>query len=148
MRVAVAGGTGVVGARTVDALREAGHEAVVLSRSAGVDLLAADADAREAERLARAVDGCDAIVDVASVMTTSAKKSTRFFETVTRVLLTAERTAGVPHHVALSIVGAEEAPAAYKNIEAVVQDLVAAGLVSVIATLRPLLTYKTRKLRR
>ena len=42
----------------------------------------------------------------------------------------------------------EEAPAAYKNIEAVVQDLVDAGLVSVIATFRPLLTYKTRKLRR
>jgi release factor H-coupled RctB family protein len=42
----------------------------------------------------------------------------------------------------------EEAPAAYKNIEAVVADLVAAGLVSVIATVRPLLTYKTRKLRR
>jgi release factor H-coupled RctB family protein len=42
----------------------------------------------------------------------------------------------------------EEAPAAYKNIEGVVQDLVDAGLVSVIATLRPLLTYKTRKLRR
>jgi len=42
----------------------------------------------------------------------------------------------------------EEAPAAYKNIEAVIADLVDAGLVSVIATLRPLLTYKTRKLRR
>ena len=42
----------------------------------------------------------------------------------------------------------EEAPAAYKNIEAVVQDLVDAGLVSVIATLRPLLTYKMRKTRR
>lgn len=42
----------------------------------------------------------------------------------------------------------EEAPAAYKNIEAVIADLVGAGLVSVIATLRPLLTYKTRKLRR
>ncbi len=42
----------------------------------------------------------------------------------------------------------EEAPAAYKNIEAVIEDLVAAGLVSVIATLRPLLTYKTRKGRR
>ena len=42
----------------------------------------------------------------------------------------------------------EEAPAAYKNIEHVVQDLVAAGLISVIARLRPLLTYKTRKLRR
>ena len=42
----------------------------------------------------------------------------------------------------------EEAPAAYKNIEAVIADLVDAGLVSVIATLRPLFTYKTRKLRR
>ena len=42
----------------------------------------------------------------------------------------------------------EEAPAAYKNIEAVIQDLVDAGLASVIATFRPLLTYKTRKLRR
>ena len=42
----------------------------------------------------------------------------------------------------------EEAPAAYKNIEAVIADLVDAGLVSVIATLRPLLTYKTRKVRR
>lgn len=42
----------------------------------------------------------------------------------------------------------EEAPAAYKDIEAVIADLVAAGLVSVIATLRPLLTYKTRKARR
>jgi release factor H-coupled RctB family protein len=38
----------------------------------------------------------------------------------------------------------EEAPAAYKSIEAVVKDLVDAGLVSVIATIRPLLTYKTR----
>ena len=42
----------------------------------------------------------------------------------------------------------EEAPAAYKNIKAVIADLVDAGLVSVIATLRPLLTYKTRKVRR
>jgi release factor H-coupled RctB family protein len=42
----------------------------------------------------------------------------------------------------------EEAPAAYKNIEAVIADLVAAGLVSVIAMLRPLLTYKTRKAQR
>ena len=38
----------------------------------------------------------------------------------------------------------EEAPAAYKNIEAVIQNLVDARLISVIATFRPLLTYKTR----
>jgi release factor H-coupled RctB family protein len=42
----------------------------------------------------------------------------------------------------------EEAPMAYKNIETVIADLVEPGLVSVIATLRPLLTYKTRKQRR
>jgi release factor H-coupled RctB family protein len=42
----------------------------------------------------------------------------------------------------------EEAPAAYKNIKVVVQDLVDAGLASVIATFRPLLTYKTRAVRR
>ena len=42
----------------------------------------------------------------------------------------------------------EEAPAAYKNIEAVIGALVDAGLVSVIARFRPLLTYKTRKQRR
>jgi release factor H-coupled RctB family protein len=42
----------------------------------------------------------------------------------------------------------EEAPAAYKNIDSVIQDLVDAGLVSVIATMRPLLTYKTRGMRR
>jgi release factor H-coupled RctB family protein len=42
----------------------------------------------------------------------------------------------------------EEAPAAYKNIETVIEDLVAAGTVSVIATLQPLLTYKTRKAHR
>jgi release factor H-coupled RctB family protein len=38
----------------------------------------------------------------------------------------------------------EEAPMAYKDIEVVIVDLVDAGLISVIATLRPLLTYKTR----
>ncbi|QVL32787.1 RNA ligase RtcB family protein [Telmatocola sphagniphila] len=38
----------------------------------------------------------------------------------------------------------EEAPQAYKDIGRVVQDLVEAGLVSVLATLRPLITYKTR----
>jgi len=39
-------------------------------------------------------------------------------------------------------------PALYKNIEDVVQDLVDADLISVIATFRPLLTYKTRGQRR
>ena len=42
----------------------------------------------------------------------------------------------------------EEAPAAYKKIEDVVQELVDTELASVVATFRPLLTYKTRAFRR
>ena len=38
MRIAVAGGTGMVGKYVVEAITGAGHEAVVLSRSRGVDL--------------------------------------------------------------------------------------------------------------
>lgn len=42
----------------------------------------------------------------------------------------------------------EEAPEAYKKIEVVVQDLVEAGMVRVVATLRPMITYKTRAVKR
>lgn len=42
----------------------------------------------------------------------------------------------------------EEAPLAYKPIESVIEALEAAGLIEVIATFRPLLTYKTRAVRR
>ena len=38
MRIAVAGGTGMVGKYVVEAVTGAGHDAVVLSRSRGVDL--------------------------------------------------------------------------------------------------------------
>jgi len=39
----------------------------------------------------------------------------------------------------------EEAPQAYKDITQVIRDLDQAGLIEVIATLRPLITYKTRR---
>jgi release factor H-coupled RctB family protein len=42
----------------------------------------------------------------------------------------------------------EEAPMAYKPIESVIEALEEAGLIRRIATLRPVLTYKTRGLRR
>ncbi len=38
----------------------------------------------------------------------------------------------------------EEAPPAYKDVDRVVGDLVDAGLVTIVATLRPVITYKTR----
>jgi release factor H-coupled RctB family protein len=39
----------------------------------------------------------------------------------------------------------EEAPEAYQDIHRVVDDLVEAGLATVVATLRPLITYKVRR---
>ncbi len=39
----------------------------------------------------------------------------------------------------------EEAPQAYKNISQVISDLVDAGMVDIVATFKPLLTYKTRR---
>ncbi|WP_025157714.1 SDR family oxidoreductase [Leifsonia aquatica] len=117
MRVAVAGGTGVVGRHTVAAVEAAGHDAVVLSRSTGVDVLTGAG-------VAAALAGCAAVVDVTSVQTTSGRVSREFFGTATRTLLAAEREAGVPHHVALSIVGAVEAPSAYYAGKALQERLV------------------------
>ncbi|GAB3610895.1 NAD(P)H-binding protein [Humibacter ginsengiterrae] len=106
MRIAVAGGTGVVGSRVLSALKGRGHEAVTLSRGTGVDLTSSDG-------LEAALQGVDAVVDVSSTTTQSSKASVKFFGTVTRNLLAAEKRAGVRHHVVLSIVGAAKADSGY-----------------------------------
>ncbi|MET0779934.1 MAG: SDR family oxidoreductase [Microbacterium sp.] len=106
MRIAVAGGTGQVGAHVVAAARERGHDVVVLTRGNGVDLVAGTG-------AADALDGTDAVIDVASVTTLDAGESVAFFEATTRTLLAAEVEAGVRHHVALSIVGIDRAPEGY-----------------------------------
>jgi uncharacterized protein YbjT (DUF2867 family) len=66
-------------------------------------------------------------VDVTSLATTSAAKSVRFFRAVTSRLLAAEQAAGVPHHVALSIVGAAPIDAAYFAGKKVHEELVMAS---------------------
>lgn len=99
-KVAVAGGTGTVGRHVVAALEASGHDAVVLSRAAGVDLVTGTG-------LDAALAGVEAVVDVASVASTSSRTSRDFFTAVTSNLLAAEQRAGVGHHVALSIVGVD-----------------------------------------
>ncbi|WP_029136081.1 SDR family oxidoreductase [Nakamurella lactea] len=106
MKIAVAGGTGVVGRFVVEAVRGNGDEPVVLSRSTGVDLTTgAGLDA--------ALAGVDAVIDVSNIETMSRKKATAFFETGTRNLLAAEQRAGVGHHVLLSIVGIDRVGLGY-----------------------------------
>lgn len=107
MRIAVAGGTGTTGRRVVDHVRDAGHEAVVLSRSAGIDLTA------HSTALDDALTGAAAVIDASNVTTLSRSASERFFGAVTRTLLDAESRLGVGHHVALSIVGSDRVDTGY-----------------------------------
>lgn len=111
MKIAVAGGTGMVGSLLVTQLKMAGHEPVVLARTTGVDLMA-DPGSPESG-LEHQLDGVEAVVDVTSVDTMSEKVATEFFTTTTRNLLDAEYAAGVRHHVLLSIVGIDQTPFGY-----------------------------------
>jgi uncharacterized protein YbjT (DUF2867 family) len=119
MRIAVAGGTGTVGRHVVDAVRAAGHEAHVLSRTTGIDLLTG-------EGLAAALLGAAAVIDVSATSTTSSAKSVRFFGSVTRNLRDAERQVGVPHHIALSVIGAAKVNANYYAGKAAQENLLMA----------------------
>src|SRR5690349_3800224 len=106
MKIAVAGGTGVIGSLLVEQLKASGHEVVVLARATGVDLMTG-------EGLEHQLDGVEAVVDVLSVATSAAAKATEFFTTTTGNLLEAEYAAGVRHHVLLSIVGIDDIPFGY-----------------------------------
>jgi len=106
MKIAVAGGTGTVGAHVVDVLRERGHEPVTLTRSTGVDLVTGDG-------LVGALDGVDVVIDVVSMLTQKAKVAVGFFDATTRNLLDAEKAAGVKHHVLLGIVGSQKSQYGY-----------------------------------
>lgn len=117
MRIAVAGGTGVLGRHVVGVARARGHDAVVFARGHGVDLVAGTG-------LTAALDGVEVVVDVTSIPTQSARESDTFYKTVTRNLLAAEKAAGVTHHLALSIVGAVEAPYGYYSGKALQERLV------------------------
>lgn len=122
MRIAIAGGTGVVGRHVVDVAGERGHDVVVLARSRGVDLVAGTG-------LDEVLRGSDAVVDVTSVSTQSGKGSRRFFGAVSTNLLAAGARVGVGHHVALSIVGMDRAPDGYYAGKALQEELVTAGPV-------------------
>lgn len=106
MKIAVAGGTGVVGALLVEQLKTTGHQVEVLARATGVDLMTGSG-------LEDRLDGVEAVVDVLSVATTAASTATEFFTTTTANLLAAEYAAGVRHHVLLSIVGIDDIPFGY-----------------------------------
>ena len=103
MKIVVIGGSGLIGTKLVNKLRQLGHEVVAASPSSGVNSITG-------EGLAEALAGAQAVVDVTNSPSWEDKAVLEFFETSTRNLLAAEVAAGVRHHVALSVVGTERLP--------------------------------------
>src|SRR4051795_6867759 len=98
MKLTVIGGTGLIGSKLVNKLREHGHEAVAAAPNTGVNTLTG-------EGLAEVLKGASVVVDVSNSPSWDDAAVLKFFETSTRNLLTYEAVAGVGHHVALSVVG-------------------------------------------
>ena len=103
MNIVVIGGSGRVGSNVVKRLAAKGHEAVPASPATGVDTISGDG-------LADVMAGADVVVDVSNAPAWEDDAVLAFFTTSTRNLLAAERDAGVGHHVAASIVGADLLP--------------------------------------
>ena len=100
MKIVVIGGTGLIGSKLVNKLREHGHEAVAAAPNSGVNTLTG-------EGLAEVLKGASVVVDVSNSPSWEDAAVLKFFETSTRNLLTYEAAAGVGHHVALSVVGTD-----------------------------------------
>ena len=100
MKIVVIGGSGLIGKKVVNNLRQQGHEVVAASPSSGVNTVTG-------EGLAQALDGAQVVVDVANAPSWEDNAVLAFFETSGRNLLAAEAAAGVSHHVALSVVGTD-----------------------------------------
>ncbi len=101
MKIVVIGGTGLIGSKLVKKLRDHGHEAVAAAPNTGVNTITG-------EGLAEVLKGASIAVDVSNSPSWDDAAVLSFFETSTRNLLTYEATAGVRHHVALSVVGTQQ----------------------------------------
>jgi uncharacterized protein YbjT (DUF2867 family) len=103
MKIVVIGGSGRVGSNVVGRLDARGHDAVPASPATGIDTITG-------EGLAAVMAGADVVVDVSNAPVWEDDAVRDFFTTSTRNQLAAEREAGVGHHVAVSIVGADRLP--------------------------------------
>jgi uncharacterized protein YbjT (DUF2867 family) len=122
MKVAVIGGTGLIGSRVVNVLNASGHEAVPHSPSTGLALLSG-------KGLSEALPGADVVANLTD-SPTSDEAALAFFRTTTKSLLRAAESADVGHAVVLSIVGVDLVPGlVYYRAKVVQEDIVKTGSV-------------------
>ncbi len=118
MKVVVIGGSGLIGSKVASKLSAQGYDVVPASRRSGVDSLTG-------EGLATALADADVLVDVADSPLFDDEPVMHFFTTTTMNLLAAEQEAGVRHHVALSVVGAQVmADSGYNTAKAAQETLI------------------------
>ncbi|RNG24092.1 SDR family oxidoreductase [Streptomyces botrytidirepellens] len=122
MKIAVLGGTGLIGSKVVQNLTAGGHEVVPCSPSTGVDIITG-------KGLEEALAGADVVVNLTNSPTFD-DASAAFFQTSMDNLLAAAGKGGVRHVVILSIVGAELVPElAYYRAKVLQEDILKAGPV-------------------
>jgi len=100
VKIVVVGGTGLIGSKVVEKLRQRGHEVIAAAPNTGVNTITG-------EGLAEALDGAQVVVDVANSPSIEDQDAMDFFQTAGKNLTAAEESAGVSHHVALSVVGTD-----------------------------------------
>jgi uncharacterized protein YbjT (DUF2867 family) len=121
MKIVVIGGTGLIGSKLVALLRQRGQEVLAASPDSGVNTLTG-------EGLPAALAGAQVVVDVANSPSFEDTAVMKFFQTAGKNLLAAEATAGVRHHIALSIVGADRLPdSGYLRAKVVQENLIKAS---------------------
>ena len=122
MKIAVIGGTGLIGSQVVEKLDAAGHEAVPHALSTGVDVISG-------QGVAQAVAGADVVVNLTNSPTFD-DASPAFFRTSMDNLLTAAREGGAGHFVILSIVGVDKVPELdYYRAKVLQEELLRSGPV-------------------
>ena len=118
MRIVVIGGSGLIGTKVVNGLRQKGHEVVAASPNSGVNTITGDG-------LAEALAGAQVVVDLANSPSFEDRAVLEFFQTSGRNLLAAEAAAGVKHHVELSVVGSDRLPdSGYLRAKMAQEDLI------------------------
>ena len=121
MKIVVIGGTGLIGSKLVALLHQRGEEVLAASPDSGVNTLTG-------EGLSAALAGARVVVDLANSPSFEDTAVMKFFQTAGRNLLAAEAVAGVRHHVALSIVGADRLPGSgYLRAKVEQETLIKAG---------------------